>query len=229
MYCICSGVNSQQLLNCYNGLMLESTSLFQIAALIISLLLAVSLHEAMHGYAAYWLGDTTAHHAGRLTLNPLKHIDILTTVLLPLGLILLGLPPFFIAKPVPFNPWNVRYAEYGVAIIGLAGPATNLVLATVTAIFVQLSGIAVGTDIFFALSTFIQINIALFVFNLIPFPPLDGSRVLYAFAPEPVQKVMQQIESLGLTAILVFMFLLFPLLGPFVININQFFYTLLLG
>lgn len=193
------------------------------------MLLAVSLHEMMHGFAAYWLGDTTAKDAGRLSINPLKHMDIFTTVLLPLGLILLGLPPFFIAKPVPFNPWNVRYGEYGAAIIGLAGPATNLVLATVFGLIMRLSGVATGTDAFFALSIFVQINIALFVFNMIPFPPLDGSRVLYAFAPEPVQKFMQQIEGFGLIAIVGFMFLLFPLLGPVVISLNEFFYTLLVG
>lgn len=209
--------------------MLENTSLIQIGAVLVSLLLAVSLHEMMHGFAAYWLGDTTAKDAGRLSINPLKHMDIFTTVLLPLGLILLGLPPFFIAKPVPFNPWNVRYGEYGAAIIGLAGPATNLVLATVFGLIMRLSGVATGTDAFFALSIFVQINIALFVFNMIPFPPLDGSRVLYAFAPEPVQKFMQQIEGFGLIAIVGFMFLLFPLLGPVVISLNEFFYTLLVG
>jgi len=209
--------------------MLETINVFQITVILGSLLLAVSLHEAMHGFAAYWLGDTTAHEAGRLTLNPLKHLDIFTTILLPLGLILLGLPPFFIAKPVPFNPWNVRYGEFGAAIIGLAGPATNLVLATVASLLVQVGGIATGTEVFEALKIFIQINIALFVFNLIPFPPLDGSRVLYAFAPEPLQKVMQQIENMGLAAIFIFMFLLFPFLGPFVIGLNEFFYSLLLG
>lgn len=209
--------------------MLTNIDLFQVAVIIISLLFAVVLHEMMHGFTAYWLGDTTAHDAGRLSINPLKHMDLFTTILLPLGLILMGLPPFFIAKPVPFNPWNVRYGEYGAAMIGLAGPATNLLLATVTAIVMRLTGVATGTDMFFALATFVQINIALFVFNLIPFPPLDGSRVLYAFAPEPIQKVMQQIEGLGFTGIVIFMLLLFPLLGPVVISLNQFFYTLLVG
>jgi Zn-dependent protease len=209
--------------------MIGDISVVGIVVIVVSLLLAVSLHEAMHGYAAYWLGDTTADEAGRLTLNPLKHIDTYTTVLLPLILILLRLPPFFVAKPVPFNPSRVRGGELGAALVGLAGPVTNLVLAVLFALSLRLSGLGVGTELYQVFSVFIQINIALFVFNMIPFPPLDGSRVLYALAPEPVQAFMRQIESMGLIAIFIFMFLFFPVLGPVVIDINEFFYTLLLG
>ncbi len=209
--------------------MIESLGWVGIVALVGSLLISVILHEVMHGVAAHRLGDTTAHDLGRLTLNPLKHIDLFATILLPMLLIALQLPPFFVAKPVPFNPWNVKYEEFGIAIIGLAGPLTNLALAVAVALGVQLSGIAVGTDVFRVLAMFVQVNIALFVFNMIPFPPLDGSRVLYAIAPEPLQKFMQQIESFGLGAIFIFMFVLFPFLGPVVIGINQFIYTLLMG
>lgn len=209
--------------------MIENLGTLGLIAFFGSLLISVVLHEVMHGYAAYRLGDTTAHDLGRLTLNPLKHIDVVTTLLLPVILIALQLPPFFAAKPVPFNPWNIKYQEFGIAIIGLAGPFTNLVLATIVALAVQLSGLATGTDFYQIFSIFIQVNIALFVFNMIPFPPLDGSRILYAFAPEPLQKIMQQIESLGFTAIFIFIFLLFPFLGPIVIDANQFLYNLLMG
>lgn len=209
--------------------MFEGLGLVELAIVFISLLVAMTTHEAMHGYAAHRLGDTTAHDLGRLTLNPLKHIDLFATILLPMLLIALQLPPFFAAKPVPFNPWKVKYEELGIAIIGLAGPFTNLVLATAVALAIRLSGMGVGTDVYQVLSIFVQINIALFVFNMIPFPPLDGSRVLYAFAPEPLQKIMQQIESMGFGAIILFMFLLFPLLAPLVIDANAFFYQLLLG
>lgn len=194
-----------------------------------SILLAMAIHEAMHAFTSHWLGDTTAKDMGRLTLNPLKHIDAITTVLLPMVLILVGATPFFIAKPVPFNPERVKYEEYGAAMIGIVGPLTNLVLAVLAALVVRATGIAVGTDLFQVLSIFIQVNLGLFVFNMIPFPPLDGSRLLYAFAPEPLQRFMYQIESGGLTTIIVFMFLFYPLISPIVVNIINSLYLFLLG
>src|SRR6218665_625895 len=101
----------------------------QIIFVLVAMLIGMSFHEAMHAFAGHWLGDDTAEREGRLTLNPLKHIDIFTTVLLPVVMILAGLPPIFAAKPVPFNPNLVRFEEFGAAIIGVAGPLTNLALA----------------------------------------------------------------------------------------------------
>ncbi len=193
------------------------------------ILVSMSLHEMMHGFAAHKLGDTTAQEAGRLTLNPLKHIDLVTTVLLPMFLIALGLPPFFAAKPVPFNPYRVKWGEYGAALVGLAGPFTNLLLAMAAAAGIRISGLATGTETYTVMSTFVQVNIAFFVFNMIPFPPLDGSRLLYALAPEPVQRFMYRIETMGFTAILIFMFLFFPFLSPVVLWANAALFHLLLG
>ena len=182
----------------------------------------------MHGYAAYWLGDSTAKEQGRLTLNPIKHVDILTTVLIPFVLILFNLPPLFIAKPVPFNPLNVRYGEYGAALLAIAGPFTNLVIATVCALILRLPMWVPGDYIYSTLFLAVQVNIGFFVFNMIPFPPLDGSRVLYAFAPEPVQDIMRKIESFGLVTILLFFFVLFQYVAPVVSYVNQFFLHILL-
>lgn len=197
--------------------------------LFVVILISMSLHEMMHAITAHKLGDTTAHDAGRLTLNPLKHIDLVTTVLLPMLLIALNLPPFFAAKPVPFNPSRVKWGEYGAALVGLSGPLTNFALAVAASVGIRLSGIGVGTDIYTVLSVFVQVNIAFFVFNMIPFPPLDGSRVLYALAPEPVQRFMAQIEGLGFSAILIFMFVFFPILSPVVQYANRTLFLLLLG
>lgn len=194
-----------------------------------SIILSMGVHEAMHAFTSHWLGDTTAKDHGRLTLNPLKHIDIVTTVLLPMVLILFGMQPFFIAKPVPFNPERVRYNEYGAALIGIAGPLTNLMLAVVAAGLMRVGGIAVGTDLFTVFSLFIQVNLGFFVFNMIPFPPLDGSRLLYAFAPEPLQRLMYTIESGGIMTIILFMFLFFPVIGPLVSNIVNSLYILLVA
>lgn len=194
-----------------------------------SLLFAMSIHEAMHGFTAHWLGDTTAHDAGRLTLNPLKHVDLLTTFMLPLVMLLMGLQPILAAKPVPFNPWRVKWGEFGAALIGVAGPLTNLFMAIFVSAFVRLFSVAVGTLAYEIMSTFVAVNIALFVFNMIPFPPLDGSRLLYAVAPEGLQKVMRQIESMGFGIIIVFIIVLFPLISPIIYSVNSSLYRLLLG
>jgi Zn-dependent protease len=188
----------------------------------------MGFHEAMHGFTAHWLGDSTAKDQGRLTLNPLKHIDIFTTVLLPVVLIALGLQPFFIAKPVPFNPERVKYNEFGVALIGIAGPLTNLLLAIVGSLVFHIFSNTGGSQFFNVMSLFIQVNLAFFVFNLIPFPPLDGSRVLYAFAPEPLQKIMYAIESAGFMVIIVFVLLIFPLISSPIGNIINSLYRIVL-
>jgi Zn-dependent protease len=188
---------------------------------LIVLIFSIGVHEAMHGFAAYWLGDDTAAREGRLTLNPLKHIDPVLSVLMPLILIVMGLPPLLAAKPVPFNPMRVKYDEFGAALIALAGPFTNFAFAAIGALFWRL-GVGMDSALFVDfLSMFIGLNVGLFVFNMIPFPPLDGSRVLYAVAPAPVQRVMEQIEQLGMIVIIIMIAVLIPVLSPLIIALNN--------
>lgn len=204
-------------------------NLSDLAVVIVSLALAMGFHEAMHAFIANALGDPTARAMGRISLNPLRHIDPITTVLLPLVLFFAGLPIFAAARPVPFNPSLVKYDEYGAALIGVAGPLTNLVLAVLAGLFLRGVGSHMGSSVVNALVIFLQVNVGLFVFNMIPFPPLDGSRLLYAFAPEPVQAVMYKIESMGFIAIGLFIFLLFPFIAPLVGHANDWLLHLLVG
>jgi Zn-dependent protease len=168
------------------------------------ILVSMTLHEAMHAYVGYWLGDDTAKLQGRLTLNPLAHIDPIMTVALPLLLAISGLPPFGAAKPVPFNPNRLKYGEFGAALVGAAGPLTNLLLAIVAGLILRFTIDTVDPMVGGILYTFILVNASFFLFNIIPFPPLDGSRVLYALAPDPVRRVMEQVEAMGIMAILFF-------------------------
>ncbi len=181
----------------------------------------------MHGLVAYRLGDHTAKSQGRISLNPLRHIDPLTTVALPLLLLISGFPPFAAAKPVPVNFARLKYEEFGMALVGLAGPLTNLLLAIIFALIARLIE-PTGWLANFLIAN-ISINVGLFVFNMIPFPPLDGSRVLYAFAPDFIQRGMEKIEGMGFTAILLFMLLGFRFIEPILVSANQFVLKFILG
>jgi Zn-dependent protease len=198
-----------------------------ILIIIASLAVAITIHEMMHAFTARWLGDTTASDMGRVTLNPLAHIDPVFTILLPAALILFGLPPILAAKPVPFNPDQVKFEEFGSALIGLAGPFTNLVLAFLTAGALNILQPDFGTLTREALLIFMQLNVGLFVFNMLPIPPLDGSRLVYAFAPEPLQRVMLQIEQFGIAGILLILFILLPFISPIIVELNSFILGLL--
>ncbi len=186
----------------------------------VSLVISITLHEAMHAFTAHWLGDDTAHREGRISLNPLKHVDPFATILLPLITLVLYRVPLLAAKPVPFNPSRVKYEEFGAALVGIVGPLTNLLLACAGAGIIHLFQGVFSMDVLGALLIFVQINIGLFVFNMIPIPPLDGSRLLYAFAPESLQGAMAQLEQFGI--ILVFgLVLAVPAFTDVLINLNQ--------
>ena len=148
-------------------------------------------HEYFHGWMANYLGDPTAKHAGRLTLNPLKHLDPVGTVLLPLFLL------FFMggfigwAKPVPYNPYNLRDPKYGSAKVGFAGPLANFLIALLFGIMIRF--LALEGFLSIALSLIVYINIFLGLFNLIPIPPLDGSKILMDIFPR--SRILQVLES----------------------------------
>src|ERR1700710_910160 len=153
------------------------------------LIFSMAIHEFMHAFTADWLGDDTARHQGRLTLNPLPHIDPLFTIALPLFLLLSGSPYLFGAsKPVQVNFHRLRYGEFGGAIVGMVGPLTNLVIACLAAFAFNHGAPELGTTTYNVFKIASVLNVGLFLFNSIPWPPLDGSRLLHAFAPRPLQE-----------------------------------------
>lgn len=198
----------------------------QIVIVLVVILFSMTLHEVMHGLVAYWLGDDTAKAQGRLTLNPAKHIDPFMTIALPLFLVITSFfsggatPIFGGAKPVPFNPNRVKYDEWGAALVALAGPLTNFVIAFLLfGIYVLLG--APGGLLGQFMTTALMVNLGFFVFNMIPIPPLDGSRVIYALAPQFVRRGMEAIEQYGIIFIFAIVIVASPLLGAFMATAIQ--------
>lgn len=175
---------------------------------------STAFHEVMHAFVAMKLGDDLAHSRGRISLNPLNHIDPFLTVILPLVLMLLGSQPILAAKPVPINVNRLRGGDSGLVLVGISGPLTNLAIACVAALVLRATSFELAGFAFTAVLYTFYINISLFVFNMIPLPPLDGSRVLYAVAPDPVRRIMEQIESFGVVVVILFVSVFYGVIGP---------------
>lgn len=202
-----------------------------IVIVLIVILFSMTLHEVMHGFMAFWLGDDTAEKEGRLTLNPVKHVDPFLTVLLPLMLAALHMPVFGAARPVPFNPARLKYDEWGAALVALAGPLTNFVLAFLLFGGYVLAGNPGGIAGQF-LVTGVMVNLGFFVFNMLPLPPLDGSRVVYALAPEFVRRAMEWMERYGLMIVFAIILIGGAVLGKIMtgaINSILQFFTMVFG
>jgi len=180
---------------------------------LIVLLFSVVIHEVSHGAMADYLGDPTAKYAGRLSLNPIKHLDLFGSIVLPISLLILtgGQGPIFgWAKPVPINPYNFRDKKWGNLKVALAGPGSNLLIALFFGLLIRFLNFPFQFPSF--LSIIVIINLVLAIFNLVPIPPLDGSHILFALLPEKTLKIQRILFQYGILILILFIFLVFPLI-----------------
>jgi Zn-dependent protease len=193
-----------------------SLILYEISIWAIPAVIAITFHEASHGYVAHVLGDDTAWRLGRVSFNPLVHIDPFGTVLLPVLLLLLRAPFLFgYAKPVPVNFRALRYPRVGTILVAAAGPGMNLLLATIAALAFHIVGyIPAPGALWLAdnLKNALLLNVVLAIFNLLPIPPLDGGRILVGILPGVLARSLSRLERYGLLILISLLFLL-PLLG----------------
>jgi Zn-dependent protease len=200
---------------------------------VLVLAFSVILHEVAHGYMANWLGDPTAKLQGRLTLNPISHIDPIGTLLLPILLHLSGSPLLIgYAKPVPYNPYNLR-GKYGEALVAGAGPATNILLALIFGLAIRFGSGVLDESLLSAFGIITAINIFLALFNLFPVPPLDGSKVLSALLPGALGRgydsIRASFERLGVFSGTILILVIFYFLSPFFSSLLRFFFGLITG
>lgn len=175
---------------------MDYTQIISYILIVCAALIALTLHEYAHGYVAHLLGDDTAKNSGRLTLNPIKHIDII-------GLLALILIHIGWAKPVPINPYNFKNRKNGMLISSLAGPFTNLILAVLFGLLFRVTSFLDLYYLSIFLFIFVQINVGFAIFNILPFPPLDGSKILAAVLPEKWERIFYQYERYLLIVILI--------------------------
>ncbi len=189
-----------------------NSNILYILIVLVIIVASVILHELAHGAVAYFLGDRTAKEAGRLTLNPLKHIDPYMSVLVPVILYIVGAPVFGGAKPVPVNYRNLKGKEWGMALVAFAGPFTNFLIALIAFLIGHALGLIGVSDGFYYLANsvpafifaeIVMVNLGFMIFNLIPIPPLDGSRILYAVSPDFFRDILAGIERYGVIVVYV--------------------------
>lgn len=194
-----------------------NTILYDIATWLIPLVLAIVFHEVAHGWVARIFGDPTASHAGRLTLNPVKHVDPIGTIALPMMLAVLKAPIFGWARPVPVDARRLRNPRWHMVLVALAGPGSNILLAALTigamAAMWPLNGGPAAMFLWANLSNFLIINIMLAVFNMLPIPPFDGSHVVEGLLPRPLAARYAALRPFGL-GLLIVLFVALPLLFP---------------
>lgn len=189
---------------------MSNVNLVALVWLFVALILSTVLHELAHGWVAYKLGDETAKESGRLSLNPLNHVDPFMSIILPLLLYLMGMPILGGAKPVPIDTRKLKGGAWGMALVGIAGPLTNLLLGLVlfgVGVFTGMFDFSDGTWRYVfgtggdVMAQIVLMELGFCIFNMIPIPPLDGSRVLYALAPDGVRDFMETIEPYGIMVI----------------------------
>lgn len=200
---------------------IDSQSILIFVAQLVVLFFSIVLHEIAHGYAAYLCGDSTAKDRGRLSLNPLKHIDPFGTIILPVILLLMssGGFAFGYAKPVPINPYNFRKHDRDLLLTGAAGPATNIALAILGGILFRLlvhTGIVSSVVIAQSIYYLVIVNLVLAFFNLIPIPPLDGSRILQKFLSKRMRFYYHKLEPYGFFIVIAITWLLPGLFNAYI-------------
>jgi Zn-dependent protease len=196
----------------------------EIIAIVLIIIISVVIHELAHGYMALFLGDPTAKYAGRLTMNPIKHMDFLGSFLIPA--ILAMLPGGFIfgwAKPVPYNPYNLKNQRWGELLVAIAGPIANLIVAFAFAMLIRFGiGFELSQPAINMIISVIMLNISLAVFNMFPFPPLDGSKVLFSLLPRNLLFIKDFLERYSLILFLVFLLTVGSVIFPIVEYITLF-------
>jgi len=179
------------------------------------LIMSIVVHEVSHGVVADALGDPTARLQGRLTLNPVSHIDPVGSIFVPL--IMLLLPGNFIfgwARPVPYNPYNLRNQRWGEAIVAAAGPIVNIIIAILAGMLIRFGIGTLPGSLIEVASFVVLMNLILAIFNLIPIPPLDGSKILFAILPQTMQRLRIELERFSFVLVLIFVFFFWSAISP---------------